>query len=391
MKILLATESYYPNIDGGAIAQHNLVHELKKHGHEIFVVAPGYHFRNYTENDNGITVYRTRSVPLPFYMKGRYRFSPFPLFKIRNIIKKLKPDILHICSPFQIGACAYLWARKYHIPVIDSIHVLPENVLSPFFGSKLYKSFEERFWRYLIYFYNLADWVTIPTQTGADIYINQGLKNNITPISNGINTKLFNPNNKGEYLRKKFNLPKKNIVMYAGRITPEKNLDVLVKAIPFVTKEVESHFLFVGSGGEYKHNLESLANELNVSKYTTFTDFLDWKDYPNIYTIADVFALPAESELQSIVTLEAVASGLPVVVVDKGALPELASSGNGFVFEPRNNKEMAEKIVKILSNEKLKKQMGKKSLELVEKHSLQSVASEYETAYENAIKVYNKK
>jgi glycosyltransferase involved in cell wall biosynthesis len=391
MKILLATESYYPNIDGGAIAQHNLVNELKKREHEIFVVAPGYHFRNYIENDNGITVYRTRSVPLPFYMKGRYRFSPFPLLKIRNIIKKLKPDIIHICSPFQIGASAYLWARKYCLPVIDSIHILPENVLSPFFSSKYYNTIQDRFWRYLIYFYNLADWVTIPTQTGADIYKNKGLKNNITPISNGINTKLFNPNNDGEYLRKKFNLPKKNIVMYAGRITPEKNLDVLVKAIPHVTKKTESHFLFVGSGGEYKNYLEDLAKELNVSKNTTFTNFLDWKDYPKIYSIADVFALPAESELQSIVTLEAVATGLPVVVVNKGALPELANSGNGFIFEPKDNKEMAEQIINILTNKKLKKEMGKKSMKLIEKHSLKTVASEYETAYKNAIKVYNKK
>ena len=104
-----------------------------------------------------------------------------------------------------------------------------------------------------------------------------------------------------------------------------------------------------------------------------------------------MFALPAESELQSIVTLEAVASGLPIIVVNKGALPELANSGNGLIFEPRNSKQMAEKIAKILSDEKLKKQMGKKSLELVEKHSLQSVVSQYEKAYENAIKVYSKK
>lgn len=385
MKMLLATESYYPNIDGGAIAQHNLVHELKKLGHEIHVLAPGYHFKNYTENDNGITVFRTWSITLPFYMKNRYRFSPFPLFKIRNIIKKIKPDIIHICSPYHIGASTYLWARKYQIPVIDSIHLLPENVFSPFFSSKHYKSLEKRFWKYLIYFFNLADWITIPTQTGADIYLKQGLKNKITPISNGINTKIFNPDNDGEYLRKKFKLPKKNIVMYAGRITPEKNLDVLIKAIPFVKKEVESHFLFVGSGGEYKQHLENLAKELNVSEYTTFTDFLDWEDYPNIYSIADVFALPAESELQSIVTLEAVASGLPVVVVNKGALPELASSGNGFVFEPKNSKQMAEQIIKILSDEKLKEKMSKKSLELAKKHSMESVATQYEQLYKKII------
>jgi len=391
MKILLATESYYPNIDGGAVAQSNLVRELKKLGHESIVLTPGFSFRNYVEEIDGIQVYRTSSIPLPFYMNGRYRFSPFPFFKIRSIIKKLKPDIVHICSPYPIGGSAYIWARKNNIPIISSIHVLPENLLSPFLGTRYYKRFEKRFWKYLIYFFNLADWVTIPTQSGADIYIDHGLKNNITPISNGIDIGVFNPGNNGEYLRKKFNLPKKNIVLYAGRITQEKNLDVLIKAIPFVVKEIDAHFLFVGSGGEYKQSLENLSEELNVSKNTTFTNFLDWKDYPNIYTIADLFTLPSEAELQSIVTLEAVASGLPVVVVNKGALPELASSGNGFIFEPKNSEEMASKIGKILSDDKLKKQMSKKSLELVKKHTLQSVAVQYEKAYEDAIKVFQNK
>jgi glycosyltransferase involved in cell wall biosynthesis len=391
MKILLATESYYPNIDGGAVAQYNLVRELKKLGHELFVITPGNSIRNYVADIDGVKIYRTSSIPLPFYMNGRYRFSPFPFFKMRSIIKKLKPDIIHICSPYPIGGSAYIWARKNKIPVISSIHILPENLLSPFLKTRYYKKFEKSFWKYLIYFFNLADWVTIPTQSGADIYINHGLNNNITPISNGINIDVFNPENNGDYLRKKFDLPEKNIVLYAGRITQEKNLDVLIKAIPHVIKEIDAHFLFVGSGGEYKQSLENLSEELNVSKNTTFTNFLDWKDYPNIYTIADLFTLPSEAELQSIVTLEAVASGLPVVVVNKGALPELANSGNGFIFEPKNSEEMANKIEIILSNDKLKKQMSKKSLELVKKHTLQSVALQYEKAYNNAIKVFQNK
>ena len=244
---------------------------------------------------------------------------------------------------------------------------------------------------YLIYFFNLADWTTIPTQSGADIYTKNGLKNNITPISNGINTNVFNSKNNGEYLRKKFNLPKKNIVLTAGRITPEKNLEVLINAIPHVIKNIDAHFLFVGSGGEYKQSLQNLVKKLNVYDYTTFTSFLEWKDYPNIYAIADLFTLPSEFELQSIVTLEAVASGLPVVVVNKGALPELASSGNGLVFEPKNSIELADKITTLLSDEKLKKKMSKNSLELVKKHTLHSVALQYEKAYENAITVYQNK
>jgi glycogen synthase len=66
MNILLATESYYPNIDGGAIAQYNLASELKKLGHTVNILAPGYQFKNYKEEINGVNVYRTRSITLPF-------------------------------------------------------------------------------------------------------------------------------------------------------------------------------------------------------------------------------------------------------------------------------------------------------------------------------------
>ena len=60
MKILLATESYYPNIDGGAIAQYNLIRELKKLGHEPYVLAPGFSYKNYVEDIDGIQVFRTK-------------------------------------------------------------------------------------------------------------------------------------------------------------------------------------------------------------------------------------------------------------------------------------------------------------------------------------------
>ncbi len=132
----------------------------------------------------------------------------------------------------QYSISAMLWARKYDIPVIGSIHVLPQNMLAPFFNFKIYETIKEYTWRYLVYFFNLVDWVTIPTKTGADMFIKRGLKTNITPISNGLETKIFNPDNDGEYLRKRFGLPDKNIVLFTGRINEEKNLDVLIKCNP---------------------------------------------------------------------------------------------------------------------------------------------------------------
>jgi hypothetical protein len=81
--------------------------------------------------------------------------------------------------------CALLWAKKKHFPVVGSIHILPENVLAPFFTSRWYHTMVKYTWSYLIYFYNQVNWATIPTHTGTQMYQEKGLKTPMTPISNG--------------------------------------------------------------------------------------------------------------------------------------------------------------------------------------------------------------
>lgn len=120
-------------------------------------------------------------------------------------------------------------------------------------------------------------------------------------------------------------------------------------------------------------------------------DFLEWEDYINIYSIADLFVMPAEAELQSIVTMEAIASGLPAVVVNKGAVPELVSLDNGLLFDPKNSKQLASNIVRILSDKNLRNNMSENSLELIKKHSMSYVAHQFEKVYENVIESYKHK
>ena len=390
MKILFTTESYYPIIDGGAIAQHRIVHELVKKGHDVRVIAPGFSFKNSAEEDNGSQIYRTRGITLPFYMNNKYYFSPFPYPYVKHIIATFKPDIINVCSPYPISISALAYAKKHHIPIVGSIHILPENILAPFLHSMFYKTIRKYTWSYLIYFYNLVDWATIPTQTGANLYKEKGLKTMTTPISNGVDTTMFKPGNNGEYLRKKIGLPKGNIVLYTGRINQEKNLDVLVHAIPLVLQKLDAHFLFCGSGG-FKQEIMKLTRDLQVTEHTTFIDFLDWNDYPNIYALADMFVMPAEAELQSIVTMEAIASGLPIVVVNKGAVPELACYNNGFLFEPRDSTQLAQNIVTILADKNLKTTMSKNSRELAKQHTLEHVGSQYEHVYTMVLEQKKKK
>ena len=385
MKIVLATESYYPNIDGGAVAQHRLVMELSRQGHDVKVIAPGLNFKNIHEKDNGSVIYRPRGITLPLYMNNRYHFSPLPYFYIKKIIKKFKPDIINTCSPYPNSLSAHRVGRLYDIPIVGSVHMLPENMLSPWMHKFYYSKLKAFSWKYLVFYYNRVNLATIPTKTGADMYKEKGLDTDITPISNGVDTKMFNPKNDGAYLRDKFSLPDKKTVIYTGRICAEKNLDVLIHAIPNILKNVDAHFLLCGSGGGYKDQMKQLVKKLEIEDHVTFIDFLSWEDYPNIYSAADVFIMPAEAELQSIVTLEAIACGLPAVVVDRGAVHELVKNDNGFVFPSKNSEVLSEQISKILIDDKLAKQMSRKSLELVKEHNMAFVASKFEKIYEKAL------
>ena len=111
MKILFTTESYYPIIDGGAIAQHRIVHELIKKGHEVRVIAPAFSFKNIVEDDNGSTIYRPRAFVLPFYMNNKYHFAPFPLRYVKKIIDSFKPDVINVCSRTRSASVRRSWQK----------------------------------------------------------------------------------------------------------------------------------------------------------------------------------------------------------------------------------------------------------------------------------------
>jgi glycosyltransferase involved in cell wall biosynthesis len=369
MRVLLATESYYPNIDGGAVARRNLAIRLKEKGHEVAVVAPGFRPRNYQEELDGITVYRVKGRTLPLY--NDYKFCVFPHREVKRVIDSFEPDIIDINTPYQIGMAALSYAKKKGIPTVGTVHVQPENWLM--FVSKakfLVRFLEKGAWRYLTGFYNRCDYVTSPTPTAIKMLQDNGLTAQAMAISSGTNLEVFNPSNDGDYLKERFSVPDKPVVLYTGRISGEKRLDVLIDAIPAILENVDAHFVICGEGRE-KANLESQVMQMGLSEHVTFTGFLADDEFPDIYAIADIFVIPSESELQSIVTLEALASGLPVIAACKDALPELVKNpGNGYLFEPGNSRELAGKIIDILSNRDMKTSMGKMSLEIVQEHSV---------------------
>ncbi len=389
MRILLATESYYPNIDGGAVARRNLAMRLKNKGHDVAVVAPGFYPRNYEEQVDGIRIFRVAGRTLPLYFD--YKFCAFPLYEVRRVIYEFEPDVIDMNSPYQIGMCALAWGKKNKIPVIGTVHVQPENMLMTVHKAKfLFGILEKLSWFFITSVFNRCDYVTSPTQTAIDMLRENGLTAPAIPISSGIDLNIFKPENDGAHLRKMHGIPNKPVILYTGRISGEKRIDVLINAMPDVLEKVDAHLVICG-GGRERENIKAMVSRLGISDNVTFTGFLSLEDFPNIYGIADVFAIPSESELQSIVTLEALASGLPVVAAKKDALPEIVMNPeNGFLFEPGDQKALSGHLTAILTDESLKKRMGEYSLKVVQEHSIENTVLKFENLYNVAIDNYKK-
>jgi glycosyltransferase involved in cell wall biosynthesis len=384
MKILLATESYWPNLDGGSVFERNLVHGLGKLGHEVRVVAPSPTGKAFVEEDGRSTIHRMRSIRLPGkFGKFGARGSLFPGRAIRDLVEGFQPDLIHGHNHFAIGAAAAKQARSRHIPFVATCHNMPENALDNLGPlGKLVPGGTERIWKFDIKFLNRANFVTSPTQTAIDMLLRHGLSVPNQPISNGVDLKLYHPDHDPARLRRKLHLPNKPTMLYLGRLDGEKRMDTWMQAIPLIRREVDAHFVIGGRGGQAQA-LKRLAVSLGVASHVTFAGVVEENDLPAFYRLGTVFAIASPAELQSLVTLEAMASRLPVVAADAGALPELCKSGrNGYLFLTGDPSGLAKSVVRILQNPAMASKMGAESRRIVEqKHDLTLMPKNYETIY----------
>lgn len=383
MKILIATDTYHPSVNGAAYFTYRLANMLARKGHSVSVLCPSRSFKNTVSNDKGVMVYGIRSIHIPIYQD--FRMSPLIISSkiIRKAIEEISPDIIHIQNHFMIGKGAAMTAKKLGIPVIGTNHFMPENILHYFHLPKMAEKWLQRFgWRQCIKVFEQLDYVTTPTETAAELLRQAGFSKKVAPISCGIDLERFNPSNNGSYLKEIYTIPiNKPVLLYVGRMDKEKKIEVILRALPNILETVSVHLVLAGIGQE-KERLEVMTKKLGLQDSVSFVGFVPDKDLQNIYRIADIFVIAGIAELQSIVTMEAIASGLPVVAVSAMALPELVHDGeNGYLFPEGNSQTLAQKAVMILSDQKLSAQMSKNGLEMIKNHEINKIIQRYESLY----------
>jgi len=151
-------------------------------------------------------------------------------------------------------------------------------------------------------------------------------------------------------------------------------------------KTKKAHLLIVGDGSD-ADNLKSLVKDLGIKDSVTFAGRVPEEDLAPLHQVGTIFAMPSPMELQSIATLEAMASGKPVVAVDAGALKELCHNEvNGYLCEQDNDEEIAEGIIKILSDDSLQKKFSVASLAIARENDLDFTLDQFIAIYQDLIK-----
>lgn len=387
MKILIASDLHYPTFNGVASFSRNLARGLAERGHEVLVIAPSQTGRRHKEVDGNHVIVRTVSVPFPFYQN--FRISPNPAREVKKIIEDFDPDVIHIQMLMGIGAAAMKYGNKLGIPIVSTNHAMPENLMDNLkLLAPVSRPINYMLKAYGARFHSKADFITMPTQAAIDMFnANSKVEAPLAAVSNGIDLRRFEPTTAPQSLYEKFALPQDvPVVSYLGRLDAEKHLSVLIRAFLRVNAtHPTAHLLIVGDGTDAPH-LKHLVHEYGLQHNVTFTGRVSDEDITDLHKVGTVFCMPSPAELQSIATLEAMASGQPVVAVDAGALKELCQTGrNGYLCEQDNDEEIAEGIIAILDDPALRDEMSLESLAIAKTHDLTTTLERFEAIYSDLI------
>jgi glycosyltransferase involved in cell wall biosynthesis len=387
MKLLLVTESYWPNADGGALFERRLALGLVDDGLHVAVIAPSTGWKRYIEYDGTYNIYRERAAT--FWFNTKYKTTLWPFWQVRKIIRKEHPDVIHIHNAYWLGLSALFWGKVYRIPVVATNHFMPENaLLNVKVFNFLYRPLAWLIWIGIVWLHNRCDFVTSPTPTAVRLLHEHGLNAPAKAISNGIDTAVFHPGIDPKKVIAKLGLvTDRPIVLYVGRVDGEKRLDIIISGLPLILKQQKVQLVIAGFG-KAMESLKDQVKRLGVENEVVFTGYLDEADKPALYNAASVFVISSPAELQSIVTLEAMSSGLPIVSVDVAALKELCHDGaNGYLFPENNYTKMAARVNEILASYKLKTDFSEESTKIVQKlHSTQVTFEQYEAVYRSVMK-----
>ena len=387
MRVGIFSESYPPIVNGVSTSVRTLMTELERAGHSVYVFTSRAAVnRDYMDEHAGI--YRYPSVNSR--VEPQYQL-PIPFSsRIKRAIPTLGLDIIHSQSPFFLGLIARHVAREQGLPLVSTYHTLYTEYAHylPVAPPHLTRALMVQWMRG---YYNGCDQVLVPSEMTQRHLLSHGIRAPITVMPTGIPIPPADLPSPIE-VRERWGIPAEaRVVLYAGRLAPEKNLSMLLHAFTRIRDACpDAYLIFAGSGmGDAATREET--ERLGVSERTVFTGFLERTQLDPLYAAADVFLFPSKTETQGLAVGEAMACGTPCVVVNEGGAPESVREGvDGFLVED-DAAQMARQAIRLLENPALRQQMSAQALKHAGEMTPAKVASRVIDLYRELVQAQSKK
>jgi 1,2-diacylglycerol 3-alpha-glucosyltransferase len=373
----MLADTYKPYVSGVTNVIDLSKRYLESQGHQVYV----FTFGDVDYHDDEPNVIRSPGLPLVdtgYFLNVRYNRQA------RNLLRTM--DIVHVHHPFLSGRLAIWYCKPRGIPIVFTNHtrydlyaqayfpVLPEGI-----GDAFLKAF-------IPGFCSSMDMVVAPSTGLKKVLERAGVTDHIEVVPNGVDLSPFRqsiePIDRSELCIGE----KQVILVFAGRIAPEKNLPFLLRAFNGAAQAYEDLCLLIIGDGPERENLEDRVSHMGITDRVHFTGMVDYQKIPRYLAAADVFVTASVTEVHPLSVIEAMGAGLPVLGIESPGVGDTVTDGeDGFIVPEEDLAAFTAKMVRLVTDDKLRQSMGQRARQTSELYDYRRTTQQMAELYQKVI------
>lgn len=350
MRIGMMVDTYKPYVSG--VTNHVDLHKraLERAGHEVYV----FTFGDEEYQDDEPRVFRSPGVALSdtgFYLSLRYKTSHKKLLQTM--------DVVHVHHPFLSGRLALNYCRSARIPIVFTNHSrydLLAQAYLPLMPDEVSHSLLQA---YMPDFCEAVDLVISPSEGMAKILRELDVKSHIEVIPNGVDLHKFH--NAVPFPRSEFGFTDQDILLvYAGRISPEKNINFLLQSFAGIAQAIPNVYLLIVGGGkkQFEEELQEFIAQLGIANRVRSTGLISYDDIPSYLAMCDIFVTTSVAETFGMSTVEAMGAGLPVMAIHSTGISDIVDDGKTGFLSTEDMAAFTAKLTHLCLRPDLRREMG---------------------------------
>ena len=376
LRIAVVTETWPPEVNGVAMTLAKLVQGLSHRNHDVQLIRPRQTKTDSPMSDASLEEVLMRGMPIP-----RYPELKLGLPSKKTLVKTWtlrRPDVVHIATEGPLGWSALQAAKVLKLPVTSDFRTNFQSYSKHYGVGWLRKPIVA----YLRKFHNATACTMVPTRELMRTLSQNGFAN-LKVVSRGVDTKLFNIVKRDTRLRSSWGATDDTKVLISvGRMAPEKNLDQVLKTYDALKSTGQAFKLVMVGDGPLKEQFQKRYPEI------IFPGMLSQTNLAAYYASSDLFIFPSQTETFGNVTLEALASGIPVLAFDCAAARDWVQTGvNGWLIAENNPEGFAAQAVTIFNSKDLLDQITQSTRQQVVHLDWDQIAEQVESVFWDAIRI----